>query len=289
MHNACSFPREPVTAGGHALYAAWDVDVRADYDVSGERSRQDSHARSSRAGANLVALRTHSGAGRVHLATGEAHETVAGSLLVFDFKQLRRYHTVGSRWRFWWFEFAALEPLRISWQRLLHPPIKRREMGDCEQIFRLLRREALPSRCLAVAEFVALLYRWWEDARAEAAPVTPGTAIVSAIVEKMYAHLGERWSVASMAEAAGMSASQFRKVFREATGKSPKQVFDEIRLAYAYERLRLGHRTITEVSDELGYCDPFHFSKVFKRRFGVSPSRTAIFADRVILPVRGPS
>jgi AraC-like DNA-binding protein len=69
-----------------------------------------------------------------------------------------------------------------------------------------------------------------------------------------------------------MSISSLRAAFQKTTGKSPARVRNSLRLAHAYERLRTGSRTVAEVADEMGFCDPFHFSKAFRREFGFPPS-----------------
>jgi AraC-like DNA-binding protein len=81
------------------------------------------------------------------------------------------------------------------------------------------------------------------------------------------------WTLHEMSVHAGMSVSSLRAVFQETTGAAPASVRNSLRLAHAYERLRPGTRTVAEVAMELGFCDPFHFSKAFKRQFGFPPSK----------------
>jgi hypothetical protein len=46
----------------------------------------------------------------------------------------------------------------------------------------------------------------------------------------------------------------------------------ERRAANACERLRTGRPTVAEVAGEMGFCDPFHFSKAFRHEYGFPPS-----------------
>ena len=41
---------------------------------------------------------------------------------------------------------------------------------------------------------------------------------------------------------------------------------------HAAARLRQPRSTVQDVAGQLGYTDAFHFSKVFKRVFGLSPT-----------------
>ena len=45
-----------------------------------------------------------------------------------------------------------------------------------------------------------------------------------------------------------------------------------LRMTRAAALLREPGVLVSKVSDELGFSDPFHFSRTFKRVFGVSPS-----------------
>jgi len=45
-----------------------------------------------------------------------------------------------------------------------------------------------------------------------------------------------------------------------------------LRMNRAAEKLRSPGVLVSEVADDLGFSDPFHFSRTFKRVFGVSPS-----------------
>ncbi len=44
-------------------------------------------------------------------------------------------------------------------------------------------------------------------------------------------------------------------------------------MTHAAGRLLMHEKLVKEVADEMGYSDPFHFSRTFKRVFGVSPNR----------------
>jgi AraC-like DNA-binding protein len=46
-------------------------------------------------------------------------------------------------------------------------------------------------------------------------------------------------------------------------------------LLAAAERLQTNNATFKQLAAELGFSDPFHFSRVFKSVIGLSPSRFA--------------
>lgn len=70
-----------------------------------------------------------------------------------------------------------------------------------------------------------------------------------------------------------VSDSRLQKNFRREMGVSFGKYISSRVLSVAEEQLRLSGRTIGEISDALGYCDRFYFSRVFATRYGMSPAR----------------
>ncbi|MCX2725230.1 helix-turn-helix domain-containing protein [Roseibium salinum] len=63
----------------------------------------------------------------------------------------------------------------------------------------------------------------------------------------------------------------FRRAFRERIGMTPQKYLELKRMEYAIHRLGLG-KTVKETAAELGYSDPYFFSRMFKQYIGASPS-----------------
>jgi AraC-like DNA-binding protein len=79
-------------------------------------------------------------------------------------------------------------------------------------------------------------------------------------------------AIADMADALGISPSSLSAKCRRYLGRSPQQAFTASKIERAEALLAQTDMSIQEVSDYLGFGDPFHFSKVFKRCAGVAPS-----------------
>jgi AraC-like DNA-binding protein len=79
-------------------------------------------------------------------------------------------------------------------------------------------------------------------------------------------------SVAEMAHRSGLGQSQFHALFRATTGQSPKQFHLRKVLDRAVDRLVTTSDPIAEIAYELGYQNVSSFNRLFRQRFGVTPS-----------------
>ena len=79
-------------------------------------------------------------------------------------------------------------------------------------------------------------------------------------------------TLSELSREAGMSAFHFARVFRELTGMPPHRYLMRRRLAAAAGHLREG-RSVTDTCFAAGFHSLSHFIHVFRRQFGVSPSR----------------
>ena len=78
-------------------------------------------------------------------------------------------------------------------------------------------------------------------------------------------------TVASLSSMCQMSEVYFRKIFLLGFGISPKEYLIGKRMEYAKQLLMLGEFEVSKIAELCGYSEPCHFSREFKKRFGVSP------------------
>ncbi|GIW74954.1 MAG: hypothetical protein KatS3mg104_0017 [Phycisphaerae bacterium] len=71
----------------------------------------------------------------------------------------------------------------------------------------------------------------------------------------------------------GISYERFRKVFRQMTGHSPHGYWIRRRIDHAKIMLTQQRLSVKQVAYQLGYPDPFSFSRQFKKVAGISPSQ----------------
>ena len=86
--------------------------------------------------------------------------------------------------------------------------------------------------------------------------------------------------VSQLANQALLSASQFRKRFKEEVGISPSQYTKIVRINTSLALLPDHSQTLTDISYALGYFDQSHFIKDFKSVLGQSPKYYRTIANR---------
>ena len=89
----------------------------------------------------------------------------------------------------------------------------------------------------------------------------------------LHDRLAHGWSVADMAEVAGLSRSAFVERFTAAMGAPPMQYLAKSRMLLAKELLVERQKSISQVAAAVGYDAEAAFNRAFKREFGVPPAR----------------
>jgi len=77
----------------------------------------------------------------------------------------------------------------------------------------------------------------------------------------------------TLARMANLSASRFHALFVEALGAAPGEYVRRVRIRKAQQLLIGTDLTVEEVGRQVGHADPFHFSRIFRKRCGVSPRK----------------
>jgi len=80
-------------------------------------------------------------------------------------------------------------------------------------------------------------------------------------------------TVTDLASDVGCSADHLTRMFRAARGVTVQEYLLATRIARAQQLLRESSLTISQIADVLGYDDVFYFSRQFKQKVGVPPTR----------------
>jgi len=75
-----------------------------------------------------------------------------------------------------------------------------------------------------------------------------------------------------LAASLGLAYDRFRHIFKQQTGLAPYQYHLQLRINRAKELLRGTPLPAREIASLLHFDDPYHFSKIFKKKTGFSPT-----------------
>lgn len=102
-------------------------------------------------------------------------------------------------------------------------------------------------------------------------PLTPGRDKITNSIQLMKKNPKNQYSVQDLAAQQHLSVTHYSKLFRAKTGTSPNQYFIQLKVQTACQYLYFTDKSIKEICRELGFDDPFYFSRLFKKLMGVSP------------------
>lgn len=78
-------------------------------------------------------------------------------------------------------------------------------------------------------------------------------------------------SMEELAAQAGLSVSHFHRWFRSRTGETPLNWLNGYRLSLASLWLKNSDCPVSEAAQRAGFDNPFYFSRLFRRKYGVPP------------------
>jgi len=97
-------------------------------------------------------------------------------------------------------------------------------------------------------------------------------SVVNRIETYMRHNLQNNISRADMAAVANLSAPHMARIFRKITNKTPGQRLTELRIEHAKILLLESTLPITNIALDIGYSSFSHFTRLFHRETGLSPS-----------------
>lgn len=185
-------------------------------------------------------------------------------------------------WSLFWIHFRGghtqdvLASLGVTEQQpLLYVPDVQRMRASFEAVYACLNYHYSDAGLLAMS---AQLLRFIGDVKLHRvqSKSVPGSQQaedgVVATVDFMQEHLDLPLSLDDLARRAGQSVSQYSKLFKERTGQSAMAYFAQLKVRKACELLDETTMSVKEIAGELGYQDPYYFSRLFKKIQGCAPT-----------------
>ncbi len=198
---------------------------------------------------------------------GKRFRVKAGDLFLIRPQQLTLYGTGQENpWRYSWVGFGSSFDLEEIFCKHV---ISARECGSLFE--QMLEGEKLEySRELFVCgKLFELISYLSQKVQTQSSRMDRYVPMAKNYIESNYA--SSDITVDTIAKALHLNRSYFSTIFKQQTGKSPQQYLVDYRLEKAAQYMMLYGYSPTEAAISCGYPDIFNFSRMFKKKFGLSP------------------
>ncbi|EGT3616543.1 response regulator [Clostridium perfringens] len=96
---------------------------------------------------------------------------------------------------------------------------------------------------------------------------------VNEIIKFIEKNVDKRITLVMVANAVNLNESYLSRIFKNETGKNLMYFINEVKMKKAKELLKSPDNLVKEVANSIGMTDQFYFNRVFKKFYGVSPSK----------------
>jgi len=187
----------------------------------------------------------------------------------------RYYASSENPWSIFWIHFKGsntryfpLDHCRIV--KMNSGPSNNRLLFLFELLFRVLERNYTLGNFIYISQVLSMILSevYFREKTDE---TSMQNKHITAIVRYMYKHVKEELTLDDLAREFELSKSYMNVIFKEHTKHAPIEFFIGIKMQEACKLLKSTGMYIKEVSAELGYDDPYYFSRIFKKFVGMSP------------------
>lgn len=213
---------------------------------------------------------TWEGKGVITLGS-EQHELVAGTYIIVPPDIAAAYQCLNGNWKFYYLEFDSLD-MALGLDLPVGIPVSTAKMAEAARLNeRLINNLIMKPAGYAYDSHLAMQELLLLFARERHADRFGRHPELDDILYRMHQTIGQAVPIEDWVQRSGLSRTAFFTRFRSRTGMSPSQYTQELRLAAAKTSLETTHATVKEIAAALRFYDEFHFSKLFKKRYGMSP------------------
>lgn len=96
----------------------------------------------------------------------------------------------------------------------------------------------------------------------------------------MKSNLDKNMLIKELASRVNYSVSRYSELFRKRTGYAPIQYFLQLKIQKSCQYLYFTKMTVKEICKEIGFDDPYYFSRMFRKQMNISPTQYRIQHQR---------
>ena len=96
--------------------------------------------------------------------------------------------------------------------------------------------------------------------------------VIDQAIKFMNQHVDKILSLPELSASYNYSTSRFSSLFKDRTGFAPIDYFLHMKVQKATQLLDFTEKSVKEIAAELGFDDPYYFSRLFKKIMALSPT-----------------
>lgn len=167
---------------------------------------------------------------------------------------------------------------KTSSQKYLHPGFHTQYVNpqDLRKWNELILDEGAsqsPNAVQNTADLIGILVRKIAPEASSETPSKATDALVERAIKTIERKFKELSSLQELADALSVSSEHLCRVFKANNKASPYQILSRRKMEHAYAQLKMTKTPIQDIAQSLGFTDAFHFSRAFKKRYRLPPSK----------------
>lgn len=211
---------------------------------------------------------------------GRLIKAESGNIVIYQPNEEQDYYYLGEdNTELYWIHFTGnsvmqlLESLELTGRNIFKVGIKTEFIQLFENIIYEINVRNHCYHSVCVSYLINLLSMFSRESYAlEKGIISLKKSGIEKSVIKMQMEYQCDYPISYYAEISNLSVYRFIHKFKSLMNCSPSKYIEKIRMDKSKELLIYTDLTINEISDVVGFNDPFYFSKVFKKNTGLSPT-----------------
>ncbi len=220
-----------------------------------------------------------SGAGYYKI-NGKLLKAESGNIIIYKPHEEQDYYYLGKdNTELYWIHFTGnsvmqlLESLELAGRNIYQVGIGTDMIQLFEKIINEIHIKKPRFHSVCISYLINLLSMFSRESYArEKGMIHIKNSGIEQSVIKMQREYQNDHPISYYAKSSNLSVYSFIRKFKNTMNYSPSKYIEKIRMDKSKELLAFTDLTINEISDIVGYSDPFYFSKVFKKNTGLSPT-----------------
>lgn len=246
----------------------------------GHYPKASHHDRERKAGSpEYILIYCLDGSGYINVA-GTSHQLQPNNYFIIPKNVAHRYRSdEANPWSIYWVHFTGDHSEKI-YERFAEQngpevrtlPYDESRINLFEQIYSILEHNFNEKEMEIVNIYLlglisSMIYH------KESNPSIYSADSISKSILHMKKHINEKFEIEELSAQQNISVSHYSRTFKQKTGFSPINYFNQLKVQKACQYLYFTDRNIKDICIELGFDDQYYFSRLFKKSTGVSPAK----------------